>query len=68
MHAGTSLKLLLYGNKVSVVTNGWNIADDVREVMWHILVRSILCCRAGEEMDEIQSSEGVENGQGTFMA
>ncbi len=36
------------------ICKGWNIADDVREVMWHILVGRILCCREGEKMNEMQ--------------
>ncbi len=47
---------------------GWNVVDDVREVMWHILVGSILCCWDGEKMNEMQCLYGIENGQGTFMA
>ena len=45
-----------------------NVADDVREVMWHILVGYVLCCRVGEKVNEMQCFYGIENGQGAFMA
>jgi hypothetical protein len=33
---------------------GWNMEDDVREVMWHILLGIILCCWEKEKMNEMQ--------------
>ena len=40
--------------KTKCSCKGWNFADDVREVTWHILVECIFCCRAGEKMNEMQ--------------